>query len=71
MFSGNMVFVLLILGIVLLMFYVHPYQKATGMLTENGNYLVWSGELGLSLGFGALLMGGGLFAYRSIRSFCR
>ncbi len=51
---------------VLLVFYVHPYQAATGTL-RSGNQLDWlSGEALLSLGWAALFVPCGIAAYRMI-----
>lgn len=51
---------------VLLVFYVHPYQSATGTLRD-GSQLDWlSGEALLSLGWAVLFVPCGIAAYRMI-----
>jgi sodium/pantothenate symporter len=64
---------LFMLGVVyaigMLVFYARPYQLAVGLVSADGPYLVWSGELGLALGFGGLFMCGGLFAHWAISRF--
>ena len=48
--------------------YARPYQAATGQL-DGGEFLVWSGELLLSLVFGGCLVFGGIVANWAIRRF--
>jgi len=51
---------------VLLVFYVYPYQSATGTLRD-GNQLDWlSGEALLSLGWAVLFVPMGIAAYQII-----
>ena len=65
--------VLTVLGAVyafgMIVFYARPYQLAVGLVSVDGPYLVWSGELGLALGFGGLFMCGGLFSHWAISRF--
>jgi len=58
-----------IAGIGLVIFYARPYQLATGLISEDGPYVTWSGELLLALLFGILVAGGGLFAHWAIKRF--
>ena len=53
----------------LIVFYVRPYQLATGLVSETGAYIVYSGESLLALSFGAILFAGGLFSHWAIRRF--
>ena len=53
----------------LTVFYVRPYQAATGQLTEGGPFIVWSGELLIALTFGGLITSGGLVAHWAIKRF--
>jgi Na+/proline symporter len=53
----------------LVVLYARPYQLATGQLSVGGPWLVWSGELGLSLAIGGLYVFGGLIAYWAVRRF--
>jgi sodium/pantothenate symporter len=55
-------------AVALIFFYARPYQAATGQL-DNGEILVWSGELLLALVFGGLLSLGGLVAHWAIKRF--
>jgi Na+/proline symporter len=53
----------------LLVLYVRPYQLATGLVTADGPYFVWSGELVASLYYGAALSLGGLAAHLALKRF--
>jgi len=53
----------------LTLFYVRPYQLATGQLIEGGPFIVWSGELLIALVFGGLITSGGLLAHWAIKRF--
>jgi sodium/pantothenate symporter len=53
----------------LIVFYVRPYQLATGQVGESGPYVVMSGELVFALSFGVLISGGGLFTSWAIKRF--
>jgi Ni/Fe-hydrogenase subunit HybB-like protein len=53
----------------LIVFYVRPYQLATGLVGDSGPYVVMSGELIFALSFGVLLSAGGLFTSWAIKRF--
>ena len=53
----------------LLVFYVRPYQLATGLVGDGGPYVVMSGELLFALSFGLMLSAGGLFTRWAIKRF--
>ncbi len=53
----------------LIIFYVRPYQLATGLISEGDSYVVWSGELIAALYFGLILSAGGLVAHISLKRF--
>jgi uncharacterized membrane protein HdeD (DUF308 family) len=42
--------------IAIIVVYTRPYQLASGVVTENGPYVVWNGELIIALLFGGTLM---------------
>lgn len=44
----------------LIILYVRPYELATGLISDSGPYVVWSGELIASLYYGLMLSFGGL-----------
>lgn len=55
------------LGLIVL--YVRPYQLATGLVAEEGAYIVWSGELIAAVSFGAILSAGGFVAHLVLKRF--
>lgn len=59
----------LVCFLVLVVFYVRPYQVATGQISSTDLMVVWSGELLLAFVFGALVSSGGLVANWAIKRF--
>jgi sodium/pantothenate symporter len=53
----------------LVFIWVHPYQRANGMLEGGAAFVVWSGELLLALLFGGLVSLGGAIAHWSVKRF--
>jgi len=49
-------------AILLIIVYVRPYQLARGLISSDGAYVTWSGELVVALLFGAALFGAGAAA---------
>ena len=50
----------------LLLFYVHPYQQATGTLREGGRIDWWAAEALLAMAWAGLFVPWGIMAYRMI-----
>lgn len=56
----------LLLSIILMIYYVYPYQKVTGTLLNNGNLDWFSAEALLALGWAAIYVPLGILTYRIV-----
>lgn len=53
----------------LIVLYVRPYQLATGLVSDSGPYVVWSGELVAAVYYGLILTLGGFLTHLALKRF--
>lgn len=58
-----------LMSVLMLIFYVRPYQIGAGIIERSEPFVAWSGETFLALLFGAIMFTGGYVANRSVRYF--
>ncbi len=55
--------------IALIILYVRPYQLGSGLVSEQGTYVVWSGELVAAIYYGLALSAGGFVGHLVLKRF--
>ncbi|MEL7185445.1 MAG: sodium:solute symporter family protein [Pseudomonadota bacterium] len=58
-----------LMTVLMLVFYVRPYQVGAGIIERSYPFVAWSGETLLALMFGGIILTGGWIANRSVRYF--
>lgn len=59
------------MSVVMLIFYVRPYQIGAGIIDRSESFVAWTGETFLALFFGGVIIVGGFIANRSVEYFLK